>query len=147
MKRANLLFEFEYLVFERSGNPDFVNLTISHVGRILALMKNRNRIGLTLLCLLLGAGTACAQSRSAGGTIGNDQKSLSGSREAKPDHHRAATQSGSFENIAVSSHCPITGATGIGRGPTFGSAKTAAIGACVAKGGIPSCCSKYTQRM
>ena len=45
----------------------------------------RRAIPLTLLALLmpvaLGAGLACAQSGSSGGSIGNDEKSVSGSRE------------------------------------------------------------------
>jgi hypothetical protein len=43
-------------------------------------------IGIALLCTLLavatGPGTALAQSGSSGGSIGNDEKSLSGSRQA-----------------------------------------------------------------
>jgi hypothetical protein len=50
-------------------------------------MKNvlRRRIKITLLCVSLaaaiGPGVAFAQSGSAGGSIGNDEKSLSGSRQ------------------------------------------------------------------
>ena len=45
----------------------------------------RRSIGMTLASLLISAvmsGAALAQSGSAGGSIGNDEKSLSGSREA-----------------------------------------------------------------
>ena len=46
----------------------------------------RRQIGIALLCALLavaiGPATALAQSGSAGGSIGNDEKSLSGSRQA-----------------------------------------------------------------
>jgi hypothetical protein len=47
------------------------------------------RIGKPLLCvslvLLMGPAAAIAQSGSAGGSIGNDEKSVSGSRSAEPD--------------------------------------------------------------
>jgi hypothetical protein len=49
--------------------------------------------------------------------------------------------------IVVRSHCPITGATGIGRGTTLGQARTAAIEACVSKGGVPVCCMKHADRI
>jgi hypothetical protein len=39
----------------------------------------------TLLALVIGAAAALAQSGSAGGSIGNDDKSLSGSRSAEPE--------------------------------------------------------------
>jgi len=46
----------------------------------------RRRIKIALLCaslaVAIGSSTAFAQSGSAGGSIGNDEKSLSGSREA-----------------------------------------------------------------
>jgi hypothetical protein len=49
----------------------------------------RNRIGLSLLCvslaLVIGRAAALAQSGSTGGSIGNDDKSLSGSRSAEPE--------------------------------------------------------------
>jgi hypothetical protein len=47
---------------------------------------SRRRIKIALLCMsfivAIGAGAVFAQSGSAGGSIGNDEKSLSGSREA-----------------------------------------------------------------
>jgi hypothetical protein len=45
------------------------------------------RTGLALLCVALttGPGAAFAQSGSAGGSIGNDEKSLSGTRSAEPE--------------------------------------------------------------
>jgi len=51
------------------------------------LMPNpiRRPIGISLLCALavtIGPATGLAQSGSAGGSIGNDEKSLSGSRQA-----------------------------------------------------------------
>jgi hypothetical protein len=49
--------------------------------------------------------------------------------------------------ITARSHCPITGATGMGRGPTLEAAKTAAIGACISKGGVPVCCMKHVGRV
>jgi hypothetical protein len=49
----------------------------------------RRRINFTLLTVSLaigiGAGNALAQSGSAGGNIGNDDKSLSGTRSAEPE--------------------------------------------------------------
>jgi hypothetical protein len=46
----------------------------------------RRSIGIALLAMLIpiaiGHGLACAQSGGAGGSIGNDEKSLSGSRDA-----------------------------------------------------------------
>jgi hypothetical protein len=49
----------------------------------------RHRIGMSLLCvslaLVIGPAAALAQSGSAGGSIGNDEKSLSGSRSAEPE--------------------------------------------------------------
>lgn len=49
----------------------------------------RHRIAMSLftvsLALAIGTVTALAQSGSAGGSIGNDEKSLSGSRSAEPD--------------------------------------------------------------
>ena len=48
----------------------------------------RRSIRIALLAMLIpvaiGHGIACAQSGSAGGSIGNDEKSLSGSRDAPP---------------------------------------------------------------
>ncbi|SHJ35325.1 hypothetical protein SAMN05444159_0399 [Bradyrhizobium lablabi] len=38
-----------------------------------------------LLAVMIGPGTALAQSGSAGGSIGNDEKSLSGSRSVEPE--------------------------------------------------------------
>lgn len=55
------------------------------------MMQNiiRRRINFTLLTVSLaigiGAGNALAQSGSAGGNIGNDEKSLSGTRSAEPE--------------------------------------------------------------
>jgi hypothetical protein len=55
------------------------------------MMQNiiRRRINFTLLTVSLaigiGAGNALAQSGSAGGNIGNDDKSLSGTRSAEPE--------------------------------------------------------------
>ena len=53
-------------------------------------MRNaiRRRIEIALLCMsfmvAIGPGAAFAQSGSAGGSIGNDEKSLSGSRQTTP---------------------------------------------------------------
>jgi hypothetical protein len=114
-------------------------------------MKNL-RIAFLLLCLSVTSGVVRAESGSAGGSIGNDEKSLSGSRQDTPDRpvrqeKPAIHHDGAPSNIVVRSHCPITGATGIGRGLTFESAKTAAIGACISKGGVPACCVKHADRI
>jgi hypothetical protein len=49
----------------------------------------RHRIGMSLLCvslaLVIGPAAALAQSGSAGGSIGNDDKSLSGPRSVEPE--------------------------------------------------------------
>jgi len=49
----------------------------------------RRRIKIPLLCaslaVAIGTGAALAQSGSAGGSIGNDEKSLSGSRSTEPE--------------------------------------------------------------
>src|SRR5258708_19490911 len=49
----------------------------------------RRRIRIGLVCVsfavLIGPGPVLAQSGSAGGSIGNDEKSLSGSRSVEPD--------------------------------------------------------------
>jgi hypothetical protein len=46
-------------------------------------ISRRTNIALLCVCLIaIGAGAALAQSGSAGGSIGNDEKSLSGSRQA-----------------------------------------------------------------
>jgi hypothetical protein len=45
----------------------------------------RRPIGIALLAASLGPGLALAQSGSTGGSIGNDEKSLSGSRSAEPE--------------------------------------------------------------
>ena len=55
------------------------------------MMKNslRSRINIALLCVpfivAIGPPSAWAQSGSSGGSIGNDEKSLSGSRSAEPE--------------------------------------------------------------
>jgi len=55
------------------------------------MMKNalRRRITIALLCVsfivAIGPPSAWAQSGSAGGSIGNDEKSMSGSRSAEPE--------------------------------------------------------------
>jgi hypothetical protein len=51
------------------------------------------------------------------------------------------------KDIVASSHCPMTGVTGIGRGPTFEIAVDHAIKACMAKGGQSACCYKFTRKV
>jgi hypothetical protein len=117
-------------------------------------------IRISILCSIFAtcSSSTFAQSGSSGGTIGNDDKSVSGTRKeprvprpAKPTETRRAKSSvqsvSSPSDIAVSSHCPITGATGIGEGSTFESARAEAIRSCVGKGGIFACCSKYTEKI
>jgi hypothetical protein len=41
----------------------------------------------------------------------------------------------------------MTGAKGIGRGPTFKVAVGNAIKACIAKGGVSACCYKFTRKV
>jgi len=50
-------------------------------------------------------------------------------------------------DVVATSHCPMTGVTGTGRGPTFEVAVDRAIKACIAKGGQSSCCYKFTRRV
>jgi len=51
------------------------------------------------------------------------------------------------KDIKVKSWCPITHAVGIGHGSTFESAKSAAIQACLANGGLAKCCYKYYRQI
>jgi hypothetical protein len=43
--------------------------------------------------------------------------------------------------------CPITKVEGIGKGASAGEARDAAYYACVGKGGLPKCCTKYYQQL
>ncbi len=110
------------------------------------------KVALFCAVMAMNAGSVLAESGSAGGSIGNDEKSLSGSREAKPtqspSHEKPEVHHGAGAGIiAVRSHCPITGATGIGRGSTLETARTAAIEACISRGGVPVCCQKHADRI
>lgn len=51
------------------------------------------------------------------------------------------------KDVVASSSCPMTGAQGVGRGPTFEVAVGNAIKACIAKGGKSSCCYKFTRKV
>jgi hypothetical protein len=51
------------------------------------------------------------------------------------------------KDVVASSFCPMTGVKGIGRGPTFEVAVDLAIKACMAKGGVASCCYKFTRKV
>lgn len=51
------------------------------------------------------------------------------------------------KDVVASSYCPMTGVKGIGRGPSFEIAVDQAIKACIAKGGVSSCCYKFTRRV
>ena len=53
----------------------------------------------------------------------------------------------SAKDVVASSFCPMTGTKGIGRGPTFEVAVDQAIKQCIAKGGVSSCCYKFTRKV
>ena len=56
--------------------------------------------------------------------------------------------SGAFaKDITVKSWCPMTKASGIGKGPTFEVAKSAAIQKCLANGGMDKCCPNFTRQI
>ena len=56
--------------------------------------------------------------------------------------------SGAFaKDITVKSWCPMTKASGIGKGPTFEAAKSAAIQKCLANGGMDRCCPNFTRQI
>jgi hypothetical protein len=95
------------------------------------------------MSLILIAPCAYADPGSAGGTISNEDKALFGSRAPTPPREKPAAA----PVISVRSHCPITGATGVGRGPTLAAARSAAISACISKGGVPVCCVKHADRI
>ena len=48
-------------------------------------LRRWTKLALLCIALAIGPGTAFAQSGSAGGSIGNDEKSLSGTRSAEPE--------------------------------------------------------------
>ena len=51
------------------------------------------------------------------------------------------------KDVVVRSFCPMTKASGIGRAATYDAAKASAIQACLANGGMRSCCSSFTRRI
>ena len=51
------------------------------------------------------------------------------------------------KDITVKSWCPMTKASGIGKGATFDVAKDLAIKKCLANGGLMSCCPKFTRQI
>jgi hypothetical protein len=56
--------------------------------------------------------------------------------------------SGAFaRDITVKSWCPMTKASGIGKGPTFDLAKDLAVKKCLANGGLMQCCPKFTRQI
>jgi hypothetical protein len=56
--------------------------------------------------------------------------------------------SGAFaKDISVKSWCPMTKASGIGKGATLEVAKDLAIKKCLANGGLMSCCPKFTRQI
>jgi hypothetical protein len=95
------------------------------------LMQNaiRHHITLTLLAaslaVMVAPGTALAQSGSAGGSIGNDEKSLSGSRSADPSdpHGEAGPKRTSREDPAHDEAAVAVAAISTARGSSFQSAR------------------------
>ena len=57
------------------------------------------------------------------------------------------TTHASAKDIKVKSWCPMTHAVGFGTGATFDVAKDAAIKACLSKGGLPACCTKFYRQV
>ena len=51
------------------------------------------------------------------------------------------------KDISVKSWCPMTKASGIGKGPTFEAAKSTAIQKCMANGGMIHCCPNFTRQL
>jgi hypothetical protein len=49
--------------------------------------------------------------------------------------------------ISARSWCPMTGASGIGKGPTLAEARPAAVKQCIANGGMPACCTKFVRQI
>jgi hypothetical protein len=57
------------------------------------------------------------------------------------------TSGGFAKDISVKSWCPMTKASGIGKGATFEVAKDLAVKKCLANGGLMSCCPKFTRQI
>jgi hypothetical protein len=57
------------------------------------------------------------------------------------------TSSAFAKDITVKSWCPMTKASGIGKGATFEVAKDLAIKKCLANGGLAACCPKFTRQI
>jgi hypothetical protein len=56
--------------------------------------------------------------------------------------------SGAFaKDITVKSWCPMTKASGIGKGATFEVAKDLAVSKCLANGGLMACCPKFIRQI
>jgi hypothetical protein len=53
----------------------------------------------------------------------------------------------SAKDVVANAYCPMTGAQGVGHGPTFEVALGNAIKACIAKGGKSGCCQKFTRKV
>ncbi|THD61134.1 MAG: hypothetical protein E7813_22065 [Bradyrhizobium sp.] len=51
------------------------------------------------------------------------------------------------KEITVKSWCPMTKASGIGKGATLEVARELAIKKCLANGGLSSCCPKFTRQI
>jgi len=51
------------------------------------------------------------------------------------------------KEITVKSWCPMTKASGIGKGPTFEEAKDRAIKSCLAHGGMQHCCPNFVRQI
>jgi hypothetical protein len=51
------------------------------------------------------------------------------------------------KEITVKSWCPMTKASGIGKGATFEAARSLAIQKCLANGGMAQCCPNFTRQI
>ena len=50
-------------------------------------------------------------------------------------------------DVVVRSYCPMTKASGVGRGASYEAAKVLAIQACLTNGGMRQCCASFTRRI
>jgi hypothetical protein len=53
----------------------------------------------------------------------------------------------SAKDVVANAYCPMTGAQGVGHGPTYDAALGNAIKACIANGGKTGCCQKFTRKV
>lgn len=67
--------------------------------------------------------------------------------QPQPQYQTPAPAQSQPQQIVFKSWCPMTKAEGIGRGPTTWEARTAAINACLANGGMSQCCPSFTKQI